>query len=117
MAKWLTRSPAERQCGGSNPSPCFFLRKIKKIWGWIFLSKNRMDCKKTFQTQAILEFARGTLLDKMSNKSFTITKKIAKHGNQAIIVIPKILENRLIPGTITKVIIEILEEKAEGGSE
>jgi hypothetical protein len=27
-------------------------------------------------------------------KDFVITKRIAKHGNQAIIVIPKILENK-----------------------
>ncbi len=34
------------------------------------------------------------------NKSFTITKKIAKHGNQAIICIPEILKNRLKPGLL-----------------
>jgi antitoxin component of MazEF toxin-antitoxin module len=30
-------------------------------------------------------------------------KKIAKHGNQAIIVIPKILENQLKPKQLQKV--------------
>jgi len=44
----------------------------------------------------------------MESKQFTITKKIAKHGNRAIIVIPKILENKLKPGTIVQVNLEIL---------
>ena len=47
----------------------------------------------------------------MENKQFTVTKKIAKHGNQAIIVVPKILEEQLKPGTLTQVTIEILEGK------
>lgn len=45
----------------------------------------------------------------MENKQFTITKKIAKHGSQAIIVVPKILKEQLRPGTLTQVTIEILE--------
>ncbi len=45
----------------------------------------------------------------MENKEFTITKRIAKHGSQAIIVIPKILESRLKPGTIAEIKINILE--------
>ena len=47
----------------------------------------------------------------MEQKQFTITKKIAKHGKQAIIVVPKLLENELKPGTIVELKIEILEEK------
>ena len=46
-------------------------------------------------------------------KEYTITKKVAKHGSQAIIVIPRILENQLKPGTITKVTLEVLEEMEE----
>ena len=42
-------------------------------------------------------------------KSFTITKKIAKHGNQAIIVIPKIIENELKPGTVVELKIEVIK--------
>ncbi|MDP3026838.1 MAG: hypothetical protein Q8N63_03955 [Nanoarchaeota archaeon] len=42
------------------------------------------------------------------NKHYTITKKIAKQGSQAIIVVPKILEEQLKPGTIAQVTIEIL---------
>ena len=40
---------------------------------------------------------------------FTITKKIAKHGKQAIIVVPKLLEEHLKPGTIVELRIEVLE--------
>jgi len=47
------------------------------------------------------------------DKQFIITKKIAKHGNQAIIVIPRVLENQLKPGTITKVTLDVLEESKE----
>ncbi|MDP3026185.1 MAG: hypothetical protein Q8N63_00630 [Nanoarchaeota archaeon] len=45
----------------------------------------------------------------MENKKYTITKKIAKHGSQAIIVIPKVLESQLKPGKIAEITIEILE--------
>lgn len=44
-------------------------------------------------------------------KKFTITKKIAKHGTQSIIVIPRVLESHLKPGTIAEVTINILEEQ------
>jgi len=54
---------------------------------------------------------------KMSNKkqefeqkNFTITKKIAKHGSQAIIVVPRILEEKLKPGTIVEIKIDVLTE-------
>lgn len=43
-------------------------------------------------------------------KEFVLTKKIAKHGNQAIIVIPRILEAQLKPGTIVEIRLNILEE-------
>ncbi len=45
---------------------------------------------------------------KMINKQFTLTKRIAKHGNQAIIVIPKLIEDVLRPGTIVEVRIEVI---------
>jgi hypothetical protein len=45
-------------------------------------------------------------------EEFTITKKIAKHGSQAIIVIPRILEERLKPGTIIKLTMEVLEDNS-----
>lgn len=43
-------------------------------------------------------------------KQYTITKRIAKHGKQAIIVIPKILEKDLKPGTIAQVTIDVIRE-------
>ena len=42
-------------------------------------------------------------------RKYIITKKIAKHGNQAIIVIPKILEQQLKPGTLTQITIEVIK--------
>jgi hypothetical protein len=47
----------------------------------------------------------------MDEKTFTITKKIAKHGSQAIIVIPRILEDKLKPGTIVEIKLNVLEEE------
>ena len=45
----------------------------------------------------------------MENKEFTIRKKIAKHGDNTIIVIPKLLQNDLKPKTIVELNIKILE--------
>ena len=42
---------------------------------------------------------------------FTITKKIAKHGSQSIIVVPKLLEKDLKPGTIAKITIDVIREE------
>lgn len=44
-----------------------------------------------------------------------ITKRIAKHGRQAIIVIPKDLENFLKPGVLTQLTIDIVEEEVKNG--
>lgn len=46
-------------------------------------------------------------------KQFTITKKIAKHGSQAIVVIPRIIEKDLKPGTIVEVKFNVLKEAEE----
>ncbi|MBU1198655.1 MAG: hypothetical protein KKF46_07875 [Nanoarchaeota archaeon] len=46
----------------------------------------------------------------MPIKQFIITKKVAKHSNQAIIVVPRILENYLKPKTIVRLTIDVLEE-------
>lgn len=43
-------------------------------------------------------------------KIFTITKKIAKHGNQAVIIIPTFLQQELKPQTVVEVKINILKE-------
>jgi antitoxin component of MazEF toxin-antitoxin module len=43
-------------------------------------------------------------------KQFTITKKIAKHGNQAVIIIPALLQEHLQPGTLAEIKIEIISD-------
>lgn len=45
------------------------------------------------------------------NTQFTITKRIAKHGRQAVIIVPSILQGQLPPGTLTQISIEIIENK------
>jgi len=45
----------------------------------------------------------------MQTKQFTITKKISKHGNQNIIIIPALLQEQLPPGSSVEVKIEILD--------
>jgi hypothetical protein len=45
----------------------------------------------------------------MTNKSLTITKKIAKHGKQVVIIIPTLLQEQLPYGSLVEVKIEILE--------
>jgi hypothetical protein len=45
----------------------------------------------------------------MTNNKFTITKKITKHGRQAVIIVPTLLQNRLPARTLGKITIEILE--------
>ncbi len=42
-------------------------------------------------------------------EQYTITKRIAKHGKQAVLVIPKVLQEQLQPRSLVKVIIEVLE--------
>ena len=42
-------------------------------------------------------------------KTYTITKRIAKHGAQAVIVIPKFLQDELPPKTIVEVKINIVK--------
>ena len=43
-------------------------------------------------------------------KQFIITKKIAKHGRQPVILIPKFLANELPPKTVVKVTIDVVME-------
>ncbi len=44
-------------------------------------------------------------------KEFAIIKRIAKHGSQAIIVIPRVLESQLKPGTIVEIKLNVLEDE------
>ena len=43
-------------------------------------------------------------------KSFTITKRIAKHGKQNVIVIPSFLKEELKPRTVVELKISIVKE-------
>jgi hypothetical protein len=43
-------------------------------------------------------------------QSYTITKQISKHGRQAVIVVPKLLENELKPGTVAEIKITVIKE-------
>lgn len=47
-------------------------------------------------------------------KKYVITKRVAKHGKQAIIVVPKVLEDKLKPGTIAQFTIEVIDDSEEG---
>ena len=46
-------------------------------------------------------------------KQFNIRKKIAKHGENSIIVIPKLLQGELRPKMIVDIQIKIIEEAQE----
>ena len=46
----------------------------------------------------------------MKPKQFIITKKIAKHGKQAVIIVPTVIQEQLRPGTLAEITIEILEK-------
>ena len=43
-------------------------------------------------------------------KNFTITKRIAKHGKQNVIVIPSFLKEELKPRTVVELKISIVKE-------
>lgn len=45
----------------------------------------------------------------MAENEFTLTKQVAKHGSQAVIVIPKMLQDVLKPKTLVEVKIKVLE--------
>ena len=44
-----------------------------------------------------------------TNQIYTITKKIAKHGKQAVIIVPTLLQEQLCPGKIVELKIEVIE--------
>jgi len=48
----------------------------------------------------------------MLQNKFTITKKIDKHGSQAVIIVPALLQDKLCPGTLAEITIEILGTSA-----
>ena len=44
------------------------------------------------------------------NKQFTITKRIAKHGKQAVIIIPNLLQEFIFPGILAKITLEVIDK-------
>jgi hypothetical protein len=44
-------------------------------------------------------------------ETYTITKKIAKHGRQAVIIIPAFLQNSLAPGKLVEITFQLKEQK------
>jgi hypothetical protein len=46
----------------------------------------------------------------MEQKEYTIRKRIAKHGENSIIVIPKLLRDELKPSTVVDLNIKIVGE-------
>jgi hypothetical protein len=40
-------------------------------------------------------------------EKYTITKKIAKHGRQAVVIIPSLLQEILFPGKLVQITFEI----------
>jgi len=51
----------------------------------------------------------------MTPKQFNIRKKIAKHGTNSVIVIPKLLQGELRPKMIVDIQIKIIEDDGEEG--
>ena len=49
-------------------------------------------------------------MDTKPQKSYTLTKKIAKHGTNTVIVIPKFLQDELKAKTIVEVRISVIKE-------
>jgi len=49
----------------------------------------------------------------MKSNQFILTKRIAKHGKQAIIVLPTLLKNELKPRTVVKLTIDVIREAEE----
>jgi len=47
----------------------------------------------------------------MATKQFNIRKKIAKHGENSIIVIPKLLQGELRPKMIVDIQIKVVENE------
>ena len=71
------------------------------------------------RTQFIIQESRIPVSQNSKNikKNFTIIKKVAKHGNQNIIVIPRMLEEHLKPGTMMQLTIDVIDKFEEGGED
>lgn len=49
-------------------------------------------------------------VERMEQKRFIITKKIASQGKRAVILIPALLRENLRPSTVVRVTIDIIKE-------
>ena len=58
-------------------------------------------------------FIHQTLHKMAKKKRFVIMKRIAKHGRQAVIVVPAILQDKLKPGTLLQLTMDVLEHPKE----
>jgi len=47
-------------------------------------------------------------------EEFTLTKQIVKHGNQSIIIVPKVLEDHLKPKTLVELRIKVIKRHENG---
>lgn len=45
-----------------------------------------------------------------SKRQIIVTKKVAKHGKQTVVIIPRAVESQLKPGTLARFTIDVLEE-------
>lgn len=43
-------------------------------------------------------------------QEFTITKKVAKQGSNSIIILPKVLQNKIKPNSLVELRIKLLED-------
>ena len=43
-------------------------------------------------------------------QEFTITKKVAKQGSNSIIILPKVLQNKVKPNDLVELKIKVLED-------
>jgi hypothetical protein len=66
--------------------------------------------QKTQKSYTIQKSETSVSQNSQKRRNFVITKKIAKHGNNAIIVIPKFLQEDLKPKTIVEVRINVVKE-------
>jgi hypothetical protein len=48
-----------------------------------------------------------------THKSYTLTKKIAKHGRQSVIVIPTFLNEELKPQTVVEIKLTVIKEASQ----
>jgi hypothetical protein len=53
-------------------------------------------------------------METQKTKTYTLRKRIAKHGTNSIIVIPKLLQNELSPSTIVDIEIKVVQDAKAG---